>query len=293
MNIPFSSASLLRLVVLASLLLGLSLPLQARTQRQTSVPSLNYQLYIPAVLTVRPELQLHGYVLENGHPVAGVQVDLLRCGNSGSCSSDYTVYEPLEEYIYKSTVTDQNGLYNFTDVPSITYSDGRISYRTLFYNRDKDPKRLAYWINEYSGEYTEGTTRNAGDFDIADVSRIAPEDGVVLPQSTTTFFVTLHFQWTPRTSPPTGTTERYGVRLADGAVRSSSIINGPSDMSGEYSKEFRYCRDECGDPAEGKLNSVSTYTWRIWVGWASWATGDQLSGYGETLSPRSFTLPMR
>ena len=76
----FSYATLLRLAVLAKLCLSLSIPLQAHSQALE--PLLDYQVYLPALRTFASAIQLHGYVTDNGLPVAGVRVDLQLCNDT-------------------------------------------------------------------------------------------------------------------------------------------------------------------------------------------------------------------
>jgi hypothetical protein len=256
--------------VLGLIVLGLTLPKRALSG------ATGQKTYLPIVIAP-PQVQLHGYVTENGTSVEGVRVDLLKCqrGGSGTCSS--------ADDIYRSVTTDENGLYNFTNVPTVLAPDvtNRYpdEYRVVFLNHDSDPKRLRFWQTPILSPYYQWTTVNAGNFDIADVVRLAPEDGAQFPLPIDAFTTTLHFTWTPR---PASLMDSYRVMIEDG---SGGYYSGGIGYSDSWIHTFNVCRGPCSI-SNNQLYLNGTYAWRIAVS----NNDENTRGYGESFS-RTFAVP--
>jgi hypothetical protein len=240
----------------------------------------DHSIYLPIVEKPFPALQLHGYVTENGAPVAGVPVDLLY--SSTECN-------PLAypSNVLHTAITDQNGLYNFTNIPSLP--PGNLyepCYRTVYYNTLSDPQRLAYWWNSEILAYTLGSTVNAGNFDIADVVRVRPANGAEFPQPIDAQKIRLHFKWTPRTAVLTDT---YYLILYEPELQYSDYYSsGPLGYVGDHIKEFTLCFAACS-PSQAALRLNGVYVWRVGI---LHRNTQGISGQGETLD-RAFSLPIR
>jgi hypothetical protein len=223
------------------------------------------QTYLP--LITKSALELYGYVTENGVPVAGVQVDLLY-SPVGNCSMDY-----YPSNFVTSIVTDNQGLYNFTHVATLPpgSTGGQPCYATAYHNREANPQRLATWLNRSIWPYTQGDAVLAGNFDVADISRVNPVDGAVLPQPPGVYSVTLSFDWIPRPIP----SDNYFLDLV-GVYGSVSLGN-----TGHYERTFSYNCIVCPLP---RLYPGPSYTWRLLV--------SNSSGGGYTFQS-AFTVPVQ
>jgi len=266
--------------VLTSVVVCLSISGSSSNQ-PTSQVTVSNSIYLPFIAKPYPTVQLHGYVTENSIPVAGVRVDLLYNAQD--------VCDLIGGYpgnLFRTTLTDANGLYNFRDVPTLIQQGILIPpcYATVYTNPESNAQRLASWMNTSINTYTLGSTVNVGDFDVADVMRIAPSNGAQFPQYINAQKVTLHFQWTPRPNVPT---DSYALVLYEpGGRYGDEFTSGPLGYVGDYVKEFSLCFAACG-PSASQLRFNGTYLWRIIV-----VRQGNWYGEGET-SEWSFSLPVR
>ncbi len=141
--------------------------------------------YLPLVSY---RLKLYGKVTQNGTAAPGISL-LLRFFNGSQWSTQAT------------TVTDSNGVYNFVDVPDL--APGQKYY--VLYSNTSDPNRLWVWGTREITSYTQYSSINIGNFDIANIGLSSPPPGssVKLPYV---------FQWVPR---PASVGDSYEYDLYD------------------------------------------------------------------------------
>lgn len=149
---------------------------------------LKHQVYLPLVL--KPcSTGICGRVTLNGAPVSNVYLEL-RFFNGSQWSTLMT------------TLTDSNGNYAFTGVPSLRPGQ---RYFVRYYNFAGILGRLRVWGTRELTSYTEGMAVHIGDFDIADVPLVAPFGNVTVSLPYT-------FQWTPRPAAPS---DSYSLAIYD------------------------------------------------------------------------------
>ncbi len=145
-------------------------------------PVLTNTIYLPMVYK-NPE-GLFGYVTENASPVSGLELTLF-FANHGT----------LEVVQVMTTTTNENGVYQFMNVPSIqTLCGNRYCinrYFVYFQNAIHDPQRIDWWQSNGIFTYTQNTNILLGNFDIGRPELIIPIDGDVVTS-------TIRFRWTPR-----------------------------------------------------------------------------------------------
>jgi hypothetical protein len=135
-----------------------------------------YPAYLPAILNQQPQGQgLWGHVTVHGQGVAGVQV-LLRHIIVGQGA-----------VITSSTTSGDFGIFSLTGLPSV---NGQNSYYELRYVNGSDPSKVKLAQRPMPVPYSEGTTVEGGDLEIANLAQLAPPDG-----ATVTFPAT--FTWAP------------------------------------------------------------------------------------------------
>ncbi len=145
-----------------------------------------------------------------------------------------------------TTVTDAEGGYSFTSVPTLS---GGQAYYVLYGPNTSDPSYLYAWFNNPISEYVTGQSYPGGDFDIADVALIAPNTEETVPLPVT-------FSWTPR---PTQALETYDVEVFYPDLAQSFF---GSVKSGTFS---------LATPIP-VLASSQLYGWDVWVN-NEWGTG--------------------
>jgi hypothetical protein len=224
-------------------------------------PVLTNTIYLPLV-TRNPE-GLYGYVTENGLPVSDLELTLYTANNG-----------TLQEFRVMTTTTEENGLYQFMNVPGIQILCGNRycynSYFVNFENANHDPQRIDWWSTNGLYTYTQGTNILLGSFDIGRPELIAPIDGDVVTS-------TNHFRWTPRNIVG----DNYAVQIikANGAFGYNADFLG---SVGEYSLDiinevcpvvWSYpCSDWYGDP----------FNWYLIIG--------NNMGVGRVLQPGTFII---
>jgi CSLREA domain-containing protein len=143
-----------------------------------------YSVYLPLVRNNRPSSGIYGYVTDNGAPAVGVTLDLERLTGSTLTT-------------VQTTTTQADGSFAFTMAPSL--GSGQ-RYGVGYWGTV--PTRLGYWTTKQIDTYTAGSIVHIGDFDIANVTLIAPSNGVSVTLPYT-------FQWTPRPIAPSDTYEFF------------------------------------------------------------------------------------
>jgi hypothetical protein len=135
-----------------------------------------------------PENGIHGWVTDNGMPAGNIKVSLEK-------------WDGKESQDIASTRTDAYGLYTFDDAPALT---GEQEYFVLYQNRT-DSSRLWSWATNSISEYEANESVHIGDFDIANLEIILPEDReeISLPYT---------FQWIPRPNSPM---DGYQINIFD------------------------------------------------------------------------------
>jgi len=156
-------------------------------QVQTNDSVQIHYTYLP--LIAKPSPGIRGRVTLNGAPTPSVPLDL-RFYNGASWSTR------------ASLTTDSNGLFLFTNVPSL--GPGQ-HYYVRYLNSSQTPGRLWFWGTRTLTAYTSGTFTDIGDFDIADITLVSPPDGA-------TIWLPYTFYWMRRPATPT---DSYALEVFD------------------------------------------------------------------------------
>lgn len=146
-----------------------------------------YTLFLPALS--RPGLELHGRVTAHGEPVSGVSISLYIC-----C---FPISPHFDSFVVQRAVTNQEGLYNFANAPTLAIEEGRFYY-AQYSNSERDPGRLGWWRTSRISAYEAGDPVSLGTFDIAGVALLEPEVGVATSPPVT-------FRWQSRSVSPSET----------------------------------------------------------------------------------------
>jgi uncharacterized repeat protein (TIGR01451 family) len=155
------------------------------TRTATVLVSLAH-VYLPVL--VRPHLGFSGRVTVGGALAAGVALDL-RFFDGAAWSTEAT------------TVTDGDGAYLFSNVPSL--GAGQRYY--VRYLNTTDSTRLYGWFTPEVTQYTNGDSVAYATFDIANLWLGSPASGATVALPT-------NFQWTPRPATPS---DSYEFNLYD------------------------------------------------------------------------------
>ncbi|MCL4489343.1 MAG: hypothetical protein M1570_14625 [Chloroflexi bacterium] len=166
------------------------------------------QIYLPVVYN-SARSGLFGHVTVAGSPTAGVPLNL-RFYNGSAWSTVMT------------TTTDTQGLYQFTDVPSL--GSGQ-KYQIEYLNSNpRDSTRLWNWTTRLLTDYTAGEGVGIGDFDLANLTLAAP-----VPSSDVTLPIT--FQWYPRAASPN---DSYIFELFEPSSFAPDWYTAPLGYVGSY-----------------------------------------------------------
>lgn len=138
----------------------------------TSAPSGNQQSTLAT--------GIYGHVTQNGVNVSGILLQL-RYYNGSSWST------------YTTTNTDSNGDYSFSSAPSLANGE---YYKVWYVNSTYVADRIWYWGTKIISTYSAGDNVHIGDFDIADVGDMSPEDE-------DTVSLEKDFEWDKRPNTPT------------------------------------------------------------------------------------------
>ena len=141
---------------------------------------------LPLILKWSPLKGIHGQVTQGGDPILGIALQL-KFWNGTAAST------------YAKTTTDGNGLYSFTDIPSLT--NGQYYY--VQYENPGDSGRLANWSTRSLRVYAGNEAVHIGDFDLADIPLVTPAANaeVKVPAS---------FHWTRR---PATSSDNYVLMI--------------------------------------------------------------------------------
>ena len=209
-----------------------------------------YTAHLPLISNFysRPPAGIYGRITYQGTPVTNTQVELWRC----DYQSTYWICSSLNKLL---TTTNETGQYQFTTAASLQANQ---KYRVEFFNSDK--RYLSWWDSFDIFTYTAGQVVAGGDFDVADVTLLAPADisTVTLP---------LNFQWVPRAATP-----------------SDSYQVGLMRQTGEqwYSEHLGYVNSyTLTTPPPGFIAGIH-YAWGVWV--TSPNGGSGLSRAGNTFT---------
>jgi hypothetical protein len=172
---------------------------------------------------------IHGRILLNGIPKAGIPMDLLKL-NGG-------------QWITQKTVsTNANGNYAFTGVPSLSSNQ---VYLVRYQNKSGAGDRLTQWISRQITRYVAGNTVGISDIDIANVSLAGPVNG-------TRSALPITFEWTER---PNSHTDMYSLVLYDATDGSPAYQSQPwGDNSGFILYHL--------PPG---FSNGSPYAWSVWI----------------------------
>jgi len=132
---------------------------------------------------------IYGKVTQNGSPAQYVNLEL-------------RFYDGYSWSTKKTTYTDSNGDFSFTNIPSL--SQGQ-EYYVRYLNYNHDPSRVVLWGTNPLLEYQIDTNIHIGDFDIAGIPLKSPSNNA-------TISLPYIFQWTKRS--PTST-DVYEFNLFD------------------------------------------------------------------------------
>jgi hypothetical protein len=191
-----------------------------------------YTTYLPLISRPFVPTGIYGHITYQGSPVTNTQVELWRCDYNGTnwiCSSLNAL----------TTTTDLDGYYQFTSAPSLQVDQ---KYRVRFL---KDaPGYLSWWDSFSIYTYTAGQTIAGGTFDVADITLLAPADGI-------TATLPLHFQWIPRPATPSDSYQVGLVNYSAGGYWYSPLVG--------YSDSYTLT-----NPPPG-FNPGVNYMWGIWA----------------------------
>ncbi len=129
---------------------------------------------------------IHGRVTYQGSPAGGASI-ILRLYNGSSYS------------VIRTTTTQADGLYQFTDAP--TLMDNEWYY--VLYSNSANSNFVANCAGRTLTSYTAGTSVAGGDFDIANIPQMSPPNGATIALPYT-------FQWTKRVGVPS---DSYRLRI--------------------------------------------------------------------------------
>lgn len=198
-----------------------SLTAQLTYNQQTSVLITQFQVvsgattYLPAIMNAfegqKPAGGITGKVTEKGAPAANVALEL-RYFDGTSFSTKAT------------TKTNGNGVYLFDGIASL--GQGQIYY-VRFGPNESNAARLYVWFGPDIKSYNAGSQTKGGDFDIADVLLLEPQDGASQPLPVT-------FKWQRRGVP----TDSYRVVLFDPGSNDSWITEDLGDVGSSTISEL-------------------------------------------------------
>jgi hypothetical protein len=183
-----------------------------------------------ATPTQTPSRGIYGQAAVNGVPTGGIAL-ALRFWNGVGWST------------WGTAQTDAAGDFSFIGAPSLSAGQ---RYYVHYQNENSDPGRLWGWSTRHLTSYTAGTEVFIGNFDLGDVTLVAPPDGSFIDLPYT-------FQWNVRSSTPT---DSYELDLYDSTDGNPSWWTDPAlGYTGSYT-----------------LNSLppgfttnTEYTWEVWV----------------------------
>jgi len=159
----------------------------SRLPKQEMVVKDDFRLYLP--LVVNQPSGIHGHVSNSGNHASGITLELrLFDGNVFSTVA--------------TTTTDQNGRFLFRDIASL---ESGTYYYVRYRNTASTPGNLWAWSSRTINTYSSGEYIEAGDFDIADIVLLSPNDGVTIELPT-------RFQWMRR---PVTTSDSYEFDVYD------------------------------------------------------------------------------
>ncbi len=206
-----------------------------------------YTAYLPLISL--PPVGIYGRITYQGLPVTNTQVELWRCDYQGT-------YWQCSSLNRQFTSTDQAGRYQFTAAPSLQANQ---QYQVEFYGNDS--RYLSWWDSFSIYTYTAGQMMAGGDFDIADVTLLSPDNAI-------TVTLPLKFEWAPRLATPA---DSYQVGLVN-------YDTGDHWYSAQLGYASSYTLTT---PPPGFTSGVQ-YAWGIWV--TSPAGGSGLSRQGRTFT---------
>lgn len=126
------------------------------------VPQVNsaesYTSFLPLVARDRTGIQ--GRVVEHGQPVGGVALQLRFFNGAGWTT-------------LRTTTTGSDGQYAFENIP--TLGSGQAYY--VRYDNDGNQNRLRAWLTETVTQYTWGSYKRLGQFDVGDILLGVPSSG--------------------------------------------------------------------------------------------------------------------
>jgi Protein of unknown function (DUF1565) len=200
--------------------------------------------YVPFASKPYPSRGIYGTVNFSGSPAKYRSLEL-RFYNGVSWST------------LANTGTDSNGIFSFVNIPGL--SPGQYYY-VRYSNSGYDTNTLWTWHTRLIDNYFSNQELPIGDFDIANIYLLSPEDGGGLGMPAT-------FTWIPRPATPS---DSYEFNLYDW----------------EYGDPYFYT-----DPPLGHVGSYTfyslppefmTYTWYVWEIWVYSPDG----GYGISYEAR-------
>jgi uncharacterized protein YkwD len=173
--------------------------------------------------TVEPGLGIQGRVTYRGAPATDIILVLVHV--VGDTATELQMAQTWE-----------GGRYAFASAPSLGAGE---TYYVKFPNDEDDPMYVSAWYGPDITTYRQGDDVHGGDFDIADVALLAPENGA-------TVGLPAEFQWEPRAFGSysydwlmydEATAERWASRdLGDvGTFTLSSLPEGAA-----YGREYRW-----------------------------------------------------
>ena len=210
-----------------------------------------YTAYLPFISNVRPTplAGIYGQIRYQGTPVTNTEVQLQRCDNQGT-------YWQCSSLNRQFTTTDQSGRYQFTAAARLQNDQ---KYRVQFYNDDS--RYLSWWWSFSIYTYTAEQAVAGGDFDVADVTLLAPDDAI-------TATLPLNFQWVTRSTTPS---DSYQVGL----------VNFDTDDHW-YSAQLGYTGSYALTTPPPGFIAGAHYAWGVWV--TSPDGGSGLSKQGRTFT---------
>ncbi len=229
-----------RLVILLAVMAaqsGQSVTVKAAEERQagkeTETAAATTFLYVPIIFSPRAA---YGTVTLNGTPAAGETISMDVTTNNWAT------------YTTKTTVTGVDGKYRFTDgVPQTLSSASR--YQVYFENKlTSSNNRIGIW---YCNVRSDTTGTDGCDFDIADVSYVAPAAGAALNLPVT-------FTWNKR-SVATDSYELNFMNLSYQYV----CWTGPLGYINNFVMLTLSAASECN--LGQALVSGTPYRWKIWI----------------------------
>lgn len=153
---------------------------------------------------------IHGQVRYQGAGISNIHLILRQCPTTGPCD--------FEASQLMSTVTDANGYYSFTGVPSLPANQ---FYFVFYFNHSDggnlaDSRYLWRWHAPPIRTYSAGTSAPGGNFDIGDLRLVGPTSGSVTLPAT--------FTWNSRNLPG----ENYAWELFDLNTGQSLCSSNPA-----------------------------------------------------------------